>query len=115
MDVLSPQGVGGSRRNAGLCRSDAEVYVPFHFPWEKRHELSLWADFMGGDYMLVYEINERSLVRGLQYGRTVDKILEKLEAWAGEVPSSVTERLLDLKKRIGRHPVNMDVPENRKR
>ncbi|MBH8585922.1 MULTISPECIES: helicase-associated domain-containing protein [unclassified Thermoactinomyces] len=78
-----------------------EVYVPFHFPWEKRHELSLWADFMGGDYMLVYEINERSLVRGLQYGRTVDKILEKLEAWAGEVPSSVTERLLDLKKRIG--------------
>jgi hypothetical protein len=78
-----------------------EIYVPFHFPWEKRHELSLWADFMGGDHMLVYEINERSLARGLQYGRTVDKILETLEAWAGEVPSPVKERLLDLKKRTG--------------
>ena len=77
-----------------------EIYVPYHFPWKDRYELSLWADYMGGDHMLVYEINERSLTRGLQYGWTIDRIKEKLEEWTGEIPSLFMERMQDLRKRI---------------
>lgn len=79
---------------------EPEIYIPYHFPWKKRYELSLWADYMGGDHMLVYEINERSIKRGLQYGWTIDKLKERLEEWTGEVPPLFMERMQDLRKRI---------------
>ncbi|MBA4601418.1 hypothetical protein [Thermoactinomyces mirandus] len=77
--------------------SELEIYVPYHFPWNRRYELSQWADYMGGDYILVYEINERSLRRSFQYGWTIEKMTGRLEAWAnGELPPVFSERLRDL-------------------
>ncbi len=80
---------------------ELEIYVPYHFPWDKRYELSRWADFMGGDHILVYEVNERSLNRAFQYGWKVEEITGRLEEWTnGRLPSVFSERLRDLWKRL---------------
>lgn len=80
---------------------ELEIYVPYHFPWDKRYELSEWADFMGGDYILIYEINERSLTRAFRHGWTEEKMTKRLEAWInGGLPQVFSERLRDLWKRL---------------
>ncbi|MGA8941125.1 MAG: helicase-associated domain-containing protein [Thermoactinomyces sp.] len=80
---------------------ELEILVPYHFPWKKRYELSQWADFMGGDQILVYEINEHSLRRAFQYGWTLEKMTERLKKWTTrELPALFSDRLHELWKRL---------------
>lgn len=89
------------RENPIYLEPELEIYVPYHFPWDKRYELSEWADFMGGDHILVYEINERSLIRAFRHGWTAERITKRLEAWINSgLPPVFSERLRDLWKRL---------------
>jgi hypothetical protein len=72
-----------------------EIYLPYYFPLQKRYVLAQVADFMGGDQMLIYELNERSIQRARRYGLTGEEILSLLAAWSGtEVPKPVQEQVM---------------------
>nr|WP_232345209.1 helicase-associated domain-containing protein [Paenactinomyces guangxiensis] len=61
---------------------DLEVLVPFTFPYTKRYQLAKFADFMGGDQYLHYEINEGSIRRACQLGQSLPEIIHLLVEWS---------------------------------
>ncbi|MBH8602725.1 hypothetical protein [Thermoactinomyces sp. CICC 10522] len=72
-----------------------EIYLPYYFPLPQRYVLAQAADFMGGDRMLIYELNERSVQRARRYGLTGEDLLSLLAAWSGtEVPEPVKEQVI---------------------
>lgn len=73
---------------------DLEVLVPYAFPFHQRYLLAQFADFMGGDQLLRYELNEASVQRAFKQGFRLEQLLSDLEKWSlYPVPELVKQQM----------------------
>lgn len=78
----------------GYVKPDFEILIPTFFPLHQRFLLAQFADCMGGEPLITYELSYSSVQRGLKRGFTEKDMLEVLEGISGgPPPDNITESL----------------------
>ncbi|WP_188432788.1 helicase-associated domain-containing protein [Kroppenstedtia guangzhouensis] len=78
----------------GYVKPDLEVLLPPFPPLTHRFLLAQFADYMGGETLLSYVLNPKSVRRGAERGLSAERMLDTLrEISGGPVPDPVTENI----------------------
>lgn len=75
-----------------IVQTNGEVLVPADY-FSLRWELELVAEFVHDDYMAIYRLTKKSLLRAVQYGRKRSDIVQLLQHHAGVLPASIAAML----------------------
>lgn len=78
----------------GYVKPDCEVLLPGFYPLSKRWLLAQYADWKGGDQLLIYSLSQSSVQRGRKAGLTSEEMLVHLkEIASGPLPETVIENV----------------------
>ncbi|SFF92921.1 Helicase conserved C-terminal domain-containing protein [Planifilum fulgidum] len=100
---FAPAVCRAAEEETGMVQPDFEVLIPPFFPLDRRWQLACFADYAGGDHLLVYRIHADSVARARERGMKEEEMLALLEQIAGgRVPANVAAGIRQWCRRVGR-------------